>query len=249
MPISETTDKAGRAGREWFSTTHWTTVLAAGAGQSFGSSQALEKLCRTYWYPLYAYIRRRGFESHEAEDLTQEFLARFLAGNHVAKANPIKGRFRYYLLTALNHFLSDNLDRQRAQKRGGGQPLISLDGQTAEERYRLEPRDDLSPDRLFDRRWALTVLEQVLTRLGQEYEAGDKSVLFQHLKGFLTDENGGAYSEIAQELGLSEGALRVAVHRLRRRYGELLRMEVAHTVTCPEDVPEEMAQLRAALRG
>jgi RNA polymerase sigma factor (sigma-70 family) len=236
-------------GREWFATTHWSTVLAAGQAEVLGSRDALEKLCRTYWYPLYAYVRRCGVDSHGAEDLTQEFLARFLSGNHVAKADPEKGRFRFYLLSALKHFLSDAWDRERRLKRGGGQHVISLDGQPGEDRYRLEPRDESSPDRLFERRWALTVLEQVLTRLEQEYDATGKRMLYHELKKFLTDEERDAYPRTARDLGMSEGAVRVAVHRLRRRYGEVLRLEIAHTVAGPEEVEEEMRYLRGVLRG
>jgi RNA polymerase sigma factor (sigma-70 family) len=249
LPSSESTGECEGAGGEWFSTTHWSTVLTAGQTQSPGSALALEKLCRTYWYPLYAYVRRRGFECHDAEDLTQEFLARFLARNDVAKASPEKGRFRFYLLAALNHFLSDEWDRSRRLKRGGGQRVVSFDAQAAESRYRLEPRDDWSPDRLFERRWALTVLDEVLTRLGQEYEAAGKGPLFQQMKRFLTEGEGGAYPEAAQALGMSEAALRVAVHRLRRRYGELFRLEIAHTVAAPGEVAEEMSHLRTVLRG
>lgn len=246
--LSSSTQDA-RAGREWFSTTHWSTVLAAGERQSVQSTQALEKLCQTYWYPLYAYVRRRGFESHDAEDLTQEFLARFLAGDYIAKVSPVKGRFRFYLLGALNHFLSDAWDRQRRLKRGGGRRLISLDAEASEGRYQLEPRDERSPDRLFERHWALAVLEQVLSHLGQEYEADGKGRLFQELKQFLTEEEGVSYTAASQKLEMSEGALRMAVHRLRRRYGELFRLEIAHTVARPEDVAEEMRNLRAALCG
>jgi RNA polymerase sigma factor (sigma-70 family) len=249
MPMPESTDEAACAGQPWFSTTHWSTVLAAGEKQSPQGAQALERLCRTYWYPLYAYVRRCGVESHDAEDLTQEFLARFLAGNGIADADPEKGRFRFYLLRSLKHFLSDAWDHERRVKRGGGQRLVSLDGPGGEERYRLEPRDELSPDRLFERRWALTLLDQVLNRLGQEYETAGKGALFGQLKRFLTDDASGAYPEAARKLGMSEGALRVAAHRLRRRYGELLRMEIARTVACPEEVAEEMRHLRAVLRG
>jgi RNA polymerase sigma factor (sigma-70 family) len=247
MPASVAETREG--GREWFHTTHWSTVLTAGQCHTPRSAEALEKLCRKYWYPLYAYVRRRGEDSHTAEDLTQEFLARFLAGNHVAKASPDKGRFRFYLLTALRHFLAEARDYDRRLKRGGGQRVLSLDEPIGEERYRLEPQDDATPERLFDRRWALAVLEQVLKQLGREYQAAGKGPLFHQIKGFLTDEDSAAYPRIARDLEMSEGALRVAVHRLRRRYGELLRQEIAHTVASPEEVPEEMRHLREVLRG
>ena len=165
MPLSRSTPENARAGREWFSTTHWSTILAAGDCHSVQSAEALEKLCRTYWYPLYAYVRRRGFESHEAEDLTQEFFARFLAGDYVAKAVPAKGKFRFYLLGALNHFLSDAWDHARRLKRAGSWQTISIDVQSGDGRFQLEPYHDWSPDRLYERRWALTLLEQVLTRM------------------------------------------------------------------------------------
>lgn len=248
MPLANSTAENAHAGREWFSTTHWSTILAAGNLDSVRSANALEKLCRTYWYPLYAYVRRRGFGQHEAEDLTQEFFARFLAGDYVAKAAPAKGRFRFYLLGALNHFLSDAWDYARRQKRGGNQQTISIDVRTGDGRFQLEPYHDSSPDRLYERRWALTLLDQVLTQLGHEYETGGKAALFQTLKPFLTgDEESASYAQIAQELGMREGALRVAVHRLRQRYGELFRLEVARTVSCPEEVGEEMRHLLAVL--
>ncbi|MHC1769154.1 MAG: RNA polymerase sigma factor [Verrucomicrobiia bacterium] len=247
MPLPETTAGGAPSGREWFSTTHWSTVLTAGAKQSDRSARALEKLCQTYWYPLYAYVRRCGYPTHDAEDLIQEFLARFVARNHIANATRDKGRFRFYLLGALKHFLSDARDHERRLKRGGGRPVISLDAQNAEHLYYVEPRDDLSPDRLFDRRWAVAVLEQVLARLEREYKAEGKATIFQRLKVFLTENATGAYPQAACELGLSEGATRVAVHRLRRRYGQMLRLEIAHTVGCPDQVLEEMRDLRAAL--
>jgi RNA polymerase sigma factor (sigma-70 family) len=250
MSLSGSTAEAACAGREWFSTTHWSTVLAAGDLQSVRSADALEKLCRTYWYPLYAYVRRRGFELHEAEDLTQEFFARFLAGNYVAKATPAKGRFRFYLLSALTHFLSDAWDHERRLKRGGDQQTISIDVKNGEGRYQLEPWHDWSPDRLYERRWALTLLEQVLTQLRHEYDTAGKTQLFQKLKEFLTgDQERASYGEMAQEFEMSEGALRVAVHRLRRRYSELFRTEIAHTVSSPEEIEEEMQHLLEVLSG
>ncbi len=248
MGILGSTAERQHCRQAWFDTTHWSTVLAAGEGQSPGSIQALERLCRKYWYPLYAYVRGCGLESHDAEDVTQEFLARFLAGNHVARASPDKGRFRFYLLGALKHFLSDVWDRERRLKRGGGQRPVSLDTQAGDARYRLEPKDESSPDRLFERRWALTLLEQVLTRLGKECRLAGKGAVFERLIGFLTDDESGAYRDAARDLRMSEGAVRVAVHRLRRRYGELLRLEIAHTVACPDDVGEEMRHLREVLR-
>jgi RNA polymerase sigma factor (sigma-70 family) len=248
MPSSNSTTTDARAGREWFSTTHWSTVLEAGRSSSVQSAEALERLCQTYWYPLYAYVRRRGFNPHEAEDLTQEFFARFLAGDYVANAAPTKGRFRHYLMSALNHFLCDAWDYERRLKRAGNRQAISIDAQTSDGRYQLEPYHDWSPDRLFERRWALTLLDQVLTQLNLEYERGDKARLFQQLKPFLTgDEEETSYADVAREQEMSEGAVRVAVHRLRQRFGELFRSEVAHTVSSPEEVAEEMRHLLEVL--
>jgi RNA polymerase sigma-70 factor (ECF subfamily) len=246
MPLSKPTAEDACAGPGWFSTTHWSTVLAAGDLRSARSENALEKLCQTYWYPLYAYVRRRGFSQPEAEDLTQEFFARFLAGDYVAKADPAKGRFRFYLLAALNHFLSDAWDYARRVKRAGNLHTVSIDVQVGEERFQLEPCHDWNPDRLYERRWALTLLEKVLTQLDHEYETRGKARLFQSLKPFLVgDDESDSYGEIARELGISDGALRVAVHRLRLRYGELFRLEVAQTVSRPEEVAEEMRHLLA----
>jgi RNA polymerase sigma factor (sigma-70 family) len=236
--------------RSRLNTTHWSTVMAAGGPESTRSAEAMEKLCRTYWYPLYAYVRRRGFEQHEAEDLTQGFFARLLAGNYVARATPTKGRFRFYLLAALNHFLSDAWDRERRLKRGGGRPTVPIDVQAGESRYQSEPSHDWSPDRLYERRWALALLEQVLTQLGNEYEAAGKGEIFERLEGFITgDPDGLRYEAIARELRMSQGALRVAVHRLRRRYGELFRLEIEQTVSSPEETREEMRNLLAVLGG
>ena len=233
-----------------FATTHWSVVLAAGQVESPQAQAALETLCCNYWYPLYAYVRRKGYSPEDAQDLTQEFFARFLARNDMAKASPAKGRFRSYLLGALNHFLSDARDHQQRQKRGGNRPMIAIDLKIGEGRYQREPSHDLSPDRLYERRWALLLLEQVLNRLGQEYAADGKTRQFQQLKEFLTgDKNSASYAGVARALQMSESALRVAIHRLRRRYGELFRLEVAHTVCSPEKVEEEMRYLLTVLSG
>ena len=236
--------------QEWFATTHWSVVLAAGETASPQAAQALEKLCRAYWYPLYAYLRRRGYGEQDAQDLTQGFFARLLERNDLEAVGRQKGKFRSFLLAALNHFLSDEWDRERAQKRGGGQTFISLDDQTAEERYRLEPADELNPEKIYERRWALTLLEQVLRQLEAEFAATGKRQLFEQLKVFLLEDKGvGSYADTAARLEMTEGALRVAVHRLRQRYGELFRDEIAHTVARPEEIEEEVRHLLSVLSG
>lgn len=220
-----------------FEPTRWSVVVTAGRGHH----RALEELCRAYWFPLYAYVRRRGHLAHEAEDLTQEFFARLLAKNYLAHVEREKGKFRSFLLAALNHFLANEWDKARAQKRGGRFTFISADSET---RYRAEPADELSPDKLLDRQWAIALLEQVLARLAAEQPAG-----FEHLKPYLTA--GGEtipYAGLAGKLGTTEGAVKVAVHRLRKRYRQLLREEIAHTVASPTEVDEEIRHLFAAFR-
>ncbi len=231
-----------------FATTHWSVVLAAGLGDTPQSAAAREKLCRTYWYPLYAYVRRRGYSPEDAQDLTQEFLARFLSGQSISRADQRRGRFRSYLLGAFNHFLSDECDRSHRIKRGGQVCQIPMDAVSGEARYALEPADERSPDWLFERRWALALLDGVYRQLQQEYEATGKERLFARLSGFLT---GGVEEESyrlkAEELGMTEGAARVAVHRLRQRYGELFRQAVADTVEHPEEIADEMRHLVSVL--
>jgi len=227
-----------------FTTTHWSVVLAAGRDSSPGAAQALERLCRTYWYPLYAYVRRRGHDAHEAQDLTQEFFARFLANHTLQSVDRNKGRFRAFLLAAINHFLTNEWKRGQTLKRGGGLSFISLDEATAEERYRLEPATDLTPEKVYERRWALTLLDQVLNGLRDEYVAAGKDELFEKLRPFLSDAKGAlSYGEAATQTGLSEAAARQAVHRLRRRYRERLRGEIAHTVSAPREIDAEIQHL------
>jgi RNA polymerase sigma factor (sigma-70 family) len=222
-------------------------VLTAGRGSSPQAGRALEELCRTYWYPLYAYVRRRGHSPHEAEDLTQEFFARLLAKNYLADVDREKGKFRSFLLASLKHFLANEWDRAQAAKRGGGQPHLSLDAQTAETRYQAEPADDLTPEKLLERQWALALLDQVLARLQAEFVADSKEKQFDELKLWLTEGKGAtSYAVVAARLGTTEGAAKVAVHRLRRRYRELLRDEISHTVTTPAEIEEEIRHLFAA---
>jgi len=228
-----------------FATTHWSVVLAArGGGRSSASEEALNKLCQTYWYPLYAYIRRRGWDEHQAQDLTQEFFARLLQRDDSLRADPQRGKFRFYLLGALKHFLADAHDHATALKRGGGCVLVSFDEHTAEERYQLEPVDEASPEKLFERRWALTLLDAALSRLRAEYAAAGKSQIYDHLEPFLSDtDSAKTYQDSARELGLSESAVKSAIHRLRRRHRELVREEIAHTVTNASEVEEEIRHL------
>ena len=246
MPQTNQGSAAPNAGR--FEPTRWSIVIAAGGGAADEprAHRALEHLCTAYWYPLYAFVRRQGHSPHDAQDLTQEFFARLLARNFLGDADPAKGRFRSFLLGALKHFLSDEWDRARAQKRGGGQQPLSLDATSAETRYKLEPADESSAEKIYERRWALALLHQVLKRLRDEFTRNDKEHVFEELKSALT---GGkvAYAEIAARLDLKEGAARTAIHRLRTRYRDLLRAEIAETVASPEDVDAEMQHLFAAL--
>jgi len=231
-----------------FATTHWSIVRAAGQGASSESRKALATLCRTYWYPLYAYLRRQGHGAEDAQDLTQSFFVGFLEKNYFQVVTPEKGKFRSYLLGALKHFVSNERDRARAVKRGGGRAVISLDFQTAESRYGFEPSHELTAEKTFERCWALTVLDQVLGRLQEEFTGADKEELFERLKVFLTAKKGAvSYKEVARELDMSEGAVKVAVHRLRRRYRKLLKEEIAQTVSDPEEAEDEIRYLLAAI--
>lgn len=234
----------------WFATTHWSVVLTAKQGDASGATVALEKLCRTYWYPLYAYIRRHGRSPHDAQDLTQAFFLRLLEGNLLERAAREKGRFRSFLLTSLKNFLSDEWDKAKAVKRGGGTPILSLDEQTAEDRYRFEPADEMSAEKLFDRRWAMTLLEKALQRLEQEYAAANKAAFFHHLHVVLLGEKTSlTYANVGAQLRMTEGAVKVAAHRMHHRYRELLRAEIASTVASPDDIDDELRQLFAALSG
>lgn len=227
-----------------FATTRWSVVLAAGESGSAGSREALAKLCETYWYPLYAFARRWGHTADEAQDLTQEFFTRLLEKHYLGDVRPERGRFRSFLLASLKHFLLNERDRVLAQKRGGGHAPIPLEIDTAEGRYRLEPPDTATPERIYERRWALTLLDRVLARLRDEYEGSNRGRLFEALKGFLTGQSATPkYAEVGTALDMTEGAVKVAVHRLRRRFGELLRDEIADTVADPADIEDEIRYL------
>jgi DNA-directed RNA polymerase specialized sigma24 family protein len=241
---SESSTPAGTARGDVFATTHWTAVLAAGRRSTPQANVALEELCRTYWFPLYAYVRRRGHAREDAQDLTQAFFARFLEKNYLEGLSGERGKFRAFLLASLNHFLANEWDRARRQKRGGGLAALSLDWQDADTRYQIDPADNLSPDKLYDRVWAVTLLERVLARLRAESNADGKALAFEKLKPFLTAGKAAIpYAEAATALGVSEAAARVAVHRLRRRYRELLRDEIGQTLSDPAQVEEEMRSL------
>lgn len=211
------------------------------------AADAREKLCRVYWPPLYAYIRRLGETPHDAQDLTQEFFARFLEKDYLAAVDQAKGRFRSFMLAALKHFLSNQWDKQRAQKRGGGAPLLRIDFHDAESRCGFEPSQNLTPDIIFQRRWAAALLEQSLARLRGEYAADGKEPLFEKIKQTLTEGRGSiAYAELAAAMGMSEAAVKMAVHRLRQRYREAIRAEIAATVANPSEIEDELREVLRA---
>jgi RNA polymerase sigma factor (sigma-70 family) len=228
-----------------FATTHWSMVVSAGGTRSFEASRALATLCESYWFPVYAFVRRAGHSAQDAQDLTQEFFVRLLDKQFLAAADRKKGRFRTYLLTAVKHFLANEYDRTRAKKRGGGQTILSLEG--LEARYCQEPADRLTPERIFERQWALALLDQVLARLQAEMAADGKAALFDAIKGHLTGGESVSYATTAASLGMTEGAVKVAAHRLRQRYRELLREEIAHTVASPDEIEEEVRYLFTCL--
>lgn len=247
MATSATDGFNPRSG-EWFSTTHWTTVLAAREAASPQSSEALEKLCRAYWWPLYAFVRRRGFESHDAQDLTQEFFTRLLEKNWLESVDRNKGKFRSFLLAALEHFLAKEWRRSQTQKRGGQCSFMSLDEDGAEQQYVQVAAAGLTPEQLFEQQWATALLDQVLSVLREEFAMAGKGALFEEVKIFLTGEKRSvSYAELASKLNTTEAALKMAVSRMRQRYGELLRRQIAHTVASPEAIDEELRALMAAL--
>lgn len=247
-PIPNATPAGSDAHPRLFATTHWSVVLAAGEQDEAQAAAALERLCRDYWYPLYAYVRRRGYRPEDAQDLTQSFFARLLERDVLARASPERGRFRSFLLRTLQNFLADEHDRAVARKRDPGQPLLAWDAMDAEARYALEPSAEVSPDRLFERRWATTVLEQTWARLEAEYVAEGKAEVFRELRRFNSaQENAPSYAEVAGKLGLPENTVKSLVHRLRRRYRTLLRAEIAHTVADPGGIDEEIRYLLRVL--
>jgi RNA polymerase sigma-70 factor (ECF subfamily) len=245
-PSSETSGGRG----ELFLTTRWTVVLAAGGKSTPQAERALEELCGAYWYPLYAYVRRRGHAKADAEDLTQAFFARLLEKNPFDALDAGRGKFRAFLLSALKHFLANEWDRARAQKRGGHATHLSLDWQTADTQFQVADAAAVSPDRAFDREWAVALLARVIERLRAECAAEGKAAQFEQLKVFLTAPKGALpHADAARALGLDEGAVRVAVHRLRKRYRALLRDEIAQTLADASQVDEEMRTLFGAFAG
>ncbi|MGE5208963.1 MAG: RNA polymerase sigma factor [Alphaproteobacteria bacterium] len=236
--------------RDRFRTTHWSIVLAC-AGDDENSAQAQEalaKLFRTYWYPLYAYVRRRGYGEHDAEDLVQEFCARLQEKHTLAKADPQRGRFRTFLLTSLQNFLANEEARTRAQKRGGDHEMIFLDAEDARERYRLEPFHNLTPEAIFERRWAHAVLEETLAGLRADFIERGKERLFDGLASFLSmDEPVNSYQQAATRLGLPLSAIKTTVHRLRQDYRTKLREEISRTVSAPDEIDDELRYLRKVL--
>jgi RNA polymerase sigma-70 factor (ECF subfamily) len=233
-------------GSSKFPTTRWTLVVAAGDPRRKEARSALISLCENYWYPLYAYLRRRGYQPDPAQDLTQEFFTRMLEGRYLDRADPEKGRFRSFLLTSLKYFVADEEDRHRALKRGGG-VVLSLEFDSGEERYQREPAHDETPERIFERRWALSLLDRVVERLRSEFLQHGRPEHFDRLKVFLLGQSDAPYSALAREMNTSEGALKVAIHRLRKRYRELFRQEIADTVADPADVESELRFLAAVL--
>jgi RNA polymerase sigma-70 factor (ECF subfamily) len=245
QPVAD--DSCDRARGPVFATTHWSVVLAAQDKGSGRSAAALEQLCRAYWFPLYSYARRAGQNPADAEDLTQGFFARLLEKDYLQSAASDRGRFRTFLLVAFKRFLANQWDREHALKRGGFAPVVSIDQESAESRYAVEPSHNLQPDLLFDRQWAVTLLERAVAQLHEEYVGSGRARLFEYLQSCLArEESALPYADIAERLHLTEPAVKMAVHRLRARYREILRAEIAHTVSAPEEIEEELRHLFSA---
>lgn len=241
---------AAMPGPRDFATTHWSLILAAGRKSSPDADAALATLCETYWFPLYAYVRRRGHNVDESQDLTQEFFARLLEKDYVATADPERGRFRAFLLTSFKHFLSKERDKARALKRGGGRTPLSLNLALGESRYVAGPTDTLTPEQLYDRQWTVALLDRVMRRLEEEMRESGKAEWFDRLKGFIVGGSDGAtYAKTAESLATSEAAAKMATHRMRKRYRELLRHEIAETVEHVADVEDEIRSLFATFSG
>ena len=231
-----------------FAPTSWTDVLAAQRGGSREAEAALEKLCQTYWYPLYSYLRRKGSDPHKAQDLTQGFFYRLIKENYLGAVDRKRGKFRSFLLAALNHFVSNQRDHERAAKRGGGQAMISLDDTDAENRFKLEPASSLSPEKIFEKNWFLTLFDQALARLKEEQKAAGKAELFEHLKLFvIEDAESGDYNNAAAKVNMTANAVAVTVHRLRDRYKKLVHEEVVRTVADPSEIEDELRRFFSVL--
>lgn len=250
MPASTVHSSETARLKNYFASTHWSVVLKAGRNDTTCADDALAKLCQTYWFPLYAYVRRNGRSPEDAKDLTQGFFARLIEQQTLANADPKRGRFRSFMLGAMNHFLADEQAKQQTLKRGGGQILFSLDWAAAEERFDLEPADHASPDKAFDKQWAAALLGAVLNQLAEEYRRDGKAKLFEALKVTLNGpRESQPYSELASSLHINEGAVKVAVHRLRKRYRALLQAEIESTVASQDEAKEEMRHLFEVLTG
>ncbi len=238
------------APRRSFATTRWTLVLNSGDERGTDlAEKAIEELCRTYWYPIYVFIRCRGYQRDDAEDLTQAFFERLLEKGTLAVARRERGRFRTFILATLKHFLADERDRRLTLKRGGGR-VLSLEWEVADTRYRIEPVDAMTPERVFERKWALRLLEEAMRQLGEEYAAAGQRDLFERLHFCLSGDRGDvSYARLADSLEMTEGAVKIAVHRLRKRYRQRLREEIAHTVAHPDEIEDELRYLGQALGG
>jgi len=236
------------AGRSEFPTTSWTLVVAAGDSERQDCRDALTRLCECYWYPVYAYVRRRGYMKDEAQDLTQEFFIRILEGRYLDRADPNRGRFRSFLLNSCKYFVADQADRARAQKRGGG-AILPFEVASGEERYRFEPLDNETPERIFERRWALTLLDRAISSLREEFTQQGSPGDFERLKMFILGQAEVPYAKLALQMGASEGGLKVAIHRLRKRYRLLFQREIAETVADPAEIDSEIRFLFSALKG
>lgn len=248
MPVTKQQSETALEQARHFRTTHWSVVLAAGQLTAPGATEALEKLCTAYWYPLYAWLRCHGYNLHDAQDLTQAFLVHLLDKDRLQKPTPDKGKFRSFLLASLKNFLTNEWDKTQALKRGAKFTFVSVDEEMGESRFRVEPSHNATPDKAFEQSWAMTLLESVLGQLKKEYARVDKSELFDALQGYLSGDKGAVpYAEMAARLNLTEAALKMSVLRLRRRFGELLRAKIAHTVTRPEEIDEEIRALFAAI--
>jgi RNA polymerase sigma-70 factor (ECF subfamily) len=246
--MSYLTQPSAPSKAEWFASTHWSVVLAAKEGDSPMANEALERLCRTYWPPLYAFIRREGYDEAEAKDLTQEFFLRLIDRELLKRLRNQRGKFRSFLLTFLKNFLWEHRGKANAQKRGGGKTIVSLDDVSEQGSYLNEPVNRFSPDQVFERRWAQTVFQVALNRLRAEYVESGRGPFFDLLKDFQPREAGApSYAQIGEGFGMTEAAVKSAVQRMRQRHREILREEIAHTVTTPEEIDDEIRHLREVL--
>lgn len=246
----KSSSKPPRPCADVFATTHWSLIQAARWDDSDQASQALDRLCRTYWFPLYAYLRRRGYREHDAKDLTQGLFAQLLRRKSFSQLAPQNGKFRSFLLVAMNHYLADQHERENAQKRGGGEAVLPLDGVEAEQCYHRELATRDTPETLYERRWAIAVVELALRRLRDEFVLGGKTKIWDQLHPLLSESaQVPPYGEVGRQLGMTEEAVKKAAQRLRRRFQELVRAEIANTVASPSEIEEELGHLRAALGG